>query len=127
MRSRKAASQLGGFEQLHLLTGCCLCGCSLCFGPRAIAAGKGKEAYELNGMGAELWRRHRNTLLKIWRDDEATPGVRGGFSSESLRGYGQYLPAWGECVYDGARLPKKAAEWPAAVKDMRATIQDNLK
>ena len=127
MRASRQSAALDGFTSLHLLSGCCLCGCQACYGPRGVAAGKGRGEFELHDGARELWRRHRNTLLKIWRDDEATPGVRGGFSAESLRGYGRYLPAFCEILYDGAKMPKKAPEWPAAVKDMRATIQDNLK
>lgn len=124
---RQKSATLDGFTSRHILSGCCSCGCQACAGPRGIAIGKGHGEFELNESARGLWRRHRNSLLQIWRDADSTPGAVAGFSAESLRGYGQYLPAWGECVYDGARLPKKAAEWPAAVKDMRATIQDNLK
>ncbi len=127
MRQRKQNTKPDGFLALHLLTGSCLCGCQACAGPRGIAIGKGYDEFELNESGRELWRRHRNTLLKTWRDDEATPGARGGFSAESLLGYGQYLPAWAECVYDGARLPRKSAAWPSKVKEMHITINDNLK
>ena len=127
MRQRQQNTKPDGLLALHLLTGSCLCGCQACFGPHGIARTTGHEAFEVNESARELWRRHRNTLLRIWRDDEATPGVQGGFSAESCRGYGQYLPAFCEILYDGAKMPKKAAAWPAKVKDMRATIQDNLK
>ena len=121
MRSRKAASQLGGFEQLHLLTGCCLCGCDICFGPRAIAAGKGKDAFELNDMARELWRRHRNALLLVWRDPEATPSGA-GFGAEGRRGAGRWLPCWAECKFEGVKLPKRSAAWPSEIKKLHEHI-----
>ena len=127
MRQRQQNTKPDGLLALHLLTGACLCGCQACYGPRGVAASSGHDAFEGNEHARELWRRHRNALLQIWRDAEATPGVTGGFSAESLRGYGQYLPAWSEIIYDGARLPRKAAAWPANVKKMHSTIDDNLK
>ena len=117
--------KLKGFTELHLLTGCCLCGCEACYGPRGIAAGHGREAYELNDQARELWRRHRNTLLLVWRDPDSIPGG-GGFSAAGLRGAGRWLPAWAEVKFDGERLPKRSAAWPAEIKKLYETIRDNL-
>ena len=125
MRSRKAAAQLSGFTELHLLVGCCLCGCACCYGPRGIAAGHGKEAFELNDMARELWRRHRNLLLLHWRDPEATP-TGGGFSAAGLRGAGRWLPAWAECKFEGVKLPPRSADWPPVIKKIHEEIRDNL-
>ena len=117
--------KLSGFAERHLLSGCCLCGCDVCFGPRAIAAGHGKDAFELNDQARELWRRHRNALLLAWRDPDSTPGG-GGFSAAGYRGAGRWLPAWAECKFDGIKLPKRSGSWPAEVKKIYETIQDNL-
>ena len=118
--------KLSGFTERHLLTGCCLCGCNCCFGPRAIAAGHGKEAFELNDQARDLWRRHRNSLLLTWRDPDSTPSGA-GFGSAGLRGAGRWLPAWSEVVFEGVKLPKRSASWPSVVKKLHEEMSDNLK
>jgi len=117
--------KLKGFTELHLLVGCCYCGCEACYGSRGIAAGHGREAYELNDQARELWRRHRNGLLLVWRDPDSTP-TGGGFSAAGYRGAGRWFPCFGEVVFDKVTLPKRSAAWPAVIKKIHGEIKDNL-
>lgn len=119
-------AKLDGFTELHLLVGCCFCGCKACYGPAGIAKSGGKEGYAMNENARELWRRHRNALLLVWLDPDAMP-TGGGFSAKGQAGCGRWFPCFAEVVFDGAAWPRKSAKWPPVVKHIYDHVSDQLK
>ncbi len=125
-RRNNSTTALDGFTQIHLLLGCCYCGCTICAGPHGIARTNGREGFELEEHARAIWRRHRTALLRVWRDAEAIPRA-GGFSAEGCRGAGRWIPSFAEVKFENAEWPKQEKSWPATVRKLHAHISDELK
>lgn len=77
--------------------------------------------------GKATWERHRRGILAIWMDP-AGAGQGSLFGPEPCRGCGRTgLPTFAECMWDGAKLPKKNTYWPDDVKRVWENIRANLR
>jgi hypothetical protein len=125
MPIKRSEIQLGTFEILHLLRGCCLRGCKLCFGPVAIARSYGRRPYDLKPIAAQAWRENRRRLLEMGR--KPVVGARkAGFRAAAERGYGEFFPCFGEVIFDGVAWPEMDKKWPDEVKNAHESLSCTL-
>ena len=112
---------IGTFEMLHLLQGCCLCGCQLCYGPDGIARTHGADAWTLRDFARDTWRQNRSALLQIWRTKPAG-ALTAGFRAAAYRGHGFWFPCFAEALFDGTTWPNKDKNWPAEARKVWDSI-----
>ena len=117
----KKLKQISGATEMHLLTGQCLIAfsCQICSGNHNQSASLGVEPYTLNQDAKEIWLKHRERLLTIWRDPEGRGRVPGssGFNAMAFHGAGRLgLPCWGEIQFESAKMPKFDRKWPSDIK-----------
>jgi hypothetical protein len=118
----KKGKKLTGASEMHLLTGVCLISfsCQLCSGNHNESYALGVDPYTLNQDAKEIWLKHRERLLTIWRDPEGRGRLPGGsgFRGDTFRGAGRFgLPAWAEIKFEGAKMPKLDRKWPQDVQE----------
>lgn len=126
----KRARPLSGATECHLLTGMCLISfsCQICTGNGSQSAALGLPPYTVTPGAREIWERHRDRLLSLWRDPAGPDPHASGFQAEGYRGRGRLgLPAWGEIYFDGATLPKFDRTWPPDVKKIWRELKDSLR
>jgi hypothetical protein len=123
----KRNTQLPGtLEMLHLFRGCCLCGCSLCYGARAIARVVGAEPWAFKPHARDVWNFTRAELLRIWRTKPQGPR-RPGFKAAAHRGYGCWFPCFAEIVFDGTEWPRLDKKWPKDTQEVWESIDAGLR
>ena len=123
MPTKKDQALPGVREMLHLLRGCCLTHCSLCYGPAGIAGPN--LAWRLRPHAAQVWRRHRSELLAIWRTKPEGPR-QAGFRAAVFRGFGAWFPCFAEIVFDGVPLPPPDKAWPEETRGAYASLSTYL-
>jgi hypothetical protein len=126
-RKTKGGVKLSGPSQMHLLEGCCLMGCQVCAGARAIAGLRMLDAWTLEPTARATWERNRESLLEIWRDPAGHQPGTSNFSAEHSRGTGRYFPCFAEVIFDSAPWPKLNRSWPKAAKRFWENIDDALR
>ncbi len=104
---------------MHLLTGRCLIAfaCQICSGNHAQSRALGVNPYTLNQDAKEIWEKHRERLLAIWRDPAGRQPGSSGFNATGYQGCGRLgLPCWAEIQFEGAKMPKFDRKWPSDIK-----------
>lgn len=125
-RKKKKTLKLDGSSETHLLAGYCLISsCQICSGGLGMSRPLGLEPYTLNTSAKDVWERHKEKLLMVWRDPEGR-GKGSGFCAEGLRGAGRLgLPTWAEIIFEEAKLPPLDNAWPPDVKKAWRSLKEN--
>jgi len=122
----KRGKRLSGATEMHLLTGYCLVGnCQLCSMGPGMSGPMGLAPYTLNANAREIWEKHRERLLTIWRDPGGRQSWVSNFNATAYQGYGRTgLPSWAEIVFEKAKIPKYDKRWPCDVKKQWRELKD---
>lgn len=122
----KRVKQLTGCTEMHLLTGQCLIGsCQICSMGPGMSGPLGLAPYTLNANAREIWEKHRERLLTIWRDPAGRQSFVSNFNSTAYQGCGRTgVPCWAEIHFDKVKMPKLDKEWPVDVKKQWRELKD---
>ena len=124
----KRGKKLTGATEMHLFTGYCLiANCQLCSMGPGMSGPLGLAPYTLNANAMDIWKKHRDRLLMIWRDPAGLQPRSSGFNATGYQGCGRTgLPCWAEIHFEKAKMPKYDKTWPADVKKQWRELRDRF-